>query len=340
MITTKAKNKRRLKSLITCYAGLLLMRRIRTRSYVTKVDLLLPHLSPFQSLLLQQSDAAFLDHFGINCTAFTYLKQLMEQHEELKNRKRMKVEEILGLTLQYLNSTMRQKTLCLIYGYSPALISRGLRLGLRVLLMVIRETKYGAIEWPSHDEMKESADKISNREPSLSNIWGFMDGVKFPIMSCGNASVQNAYYNGWLSGCFVSNVILFMADGCICYANINCPGSWHDSVVAEPLYNVLLSSHTPANYRILVDSAFKHTGNYASIVTSTANKDAAAISIRQAAEWGMRILQGAFARLTIPLRFDVEFNKDLISLSLHLYNYRTRTTGINQIRTVFDLMYE
>lgn len=62
-------------------------------------------------------------------------------------------------------------------------------------------------------------------------------------------------------------------------------------------------------------------------------------STRQAAEWGMRVLQGTFGRLRLPLPWDVCLRTVILRCCFHLSNLRTRVMGINQIRTVFDPNY-
>ncbi len=70
------------------------------------------------------------------------------------------------------------------------------------------------------------------------------------------SSVQNAYYNGWLSGTFCSSVFVFTPDGCIAFAGINYPGSWHDSALTHRsgLYSKICS--VPVPFNIITDSAF------------------------------------------------------------------------------------
>ena len=65
----------------------------------------------------------------------------------------------------------------------------------------------------------------------------------------------------------------------------------------------------------------------------------AVTSTRQAAEWGMRILQGTFQRLHTELPYDPRLRRLILCSVLHLSNLRTRVMGINQIRTVFDPSY-
>jgi hypothetical protein len=61
-----------------------------------------------------------------------------------------------------------------------------------------------------------------------------------------------------------------------------------------------------------------------------------ATSMRQAAEWGMRALQGSFPRLKSPIRYE-EFGerRQILETAVLLFNWRANTVGINQLRTVF-----
>src|SRR5581483_8006991 len=61
-------------------------------------------------------------------------------------------------------------------------------------------------------------------------------------------------------------------------------------------------------------------------------------SARQTVEWGMRVIQGTFQRLHVPLKsWDTRYNYVVIRLCLHLCNIRTRRMGMfNQILTVFS----
>ena len=61
-----------------------------------------------------------------------------------------------------------------------------------------------------------------------------------------------------------------------------------------------------------------------------------ATSLRQAAEWGMRAIQGAFPRLkdSVPVEENGE-RKVYLSLVPLLYNFRLETVGSNQIRNTY-----
>lgn len=60
------------------------------------------------------------------------------------------------------------------------------------------------------------------------------------------------------------------------------------------------------------------------------------VACRQAAEWGMRSIQGSFGRLRLPLDAnDDGKRRDLLEICMRLHNLRTRLVGINQIRNTY-----
>eukprot|EP00977_Amphora_coffeiformis_P012968 scaffold3329_cov103-Amphora_coffeaeformis.AAC.1 len=62
----------------------------------------------------------------------------------------------------------------------------------------------------------------------------------------------------------------------------------------------------------------------------------AALSVRQAAEWGMRALQGAFGRLKTVWPYEEKDERywGLALISL-LYNYSANNMDLNQVRRVY-----
>ena len=61
---------------------------------------------------------------------------------------------------------------------------------------------------------------------------------------------------------------------------------------------------------------------------------AALTRLRQSAEWGMRVIQGAFPRVKTDLGTNSEFRFSFLSLIVRLCNVRPRMIG-NQLRSVF-----
>ena len=61
------------------------------------------------------------------------------------------------------------------------------------------------------------------------------------------------------------------------------------------------------------------------------------VSARQAAEWGMRAIQGSFSRLKLPLpATDHLFRAEVIELAVRLHQLRCRSVGINQTQIVYQ----
>ncbi|HZK60632.1 MAG TPA: transposase family protein, partial [Anaerovoracaceae bacterium] len=203
-------------------------------------------------------------------------------------------------------------------------------------------------------ECKEFAEQIAALNPDLPDpIFGFMDGVFFPNDNHPDPTIQNAYYNGWKSSTSVTNALVFTPDGCICWAAINRPGSWHDAKVVLPLYR-LLKNDTPAGFKLIADAAFQaepnhiltpfKKGQFSSDLTIAylqLEQHYNVVSARQPAEWGMRSVQADFPRLKLPLAAsNFEYNRVLIACCFRLYNYRTRRLrDLNQIKTVFSSDY-
>ena len=133
----------------------------------------------------------------------------------------------------------------------------------------------------------------------------------------------------------------------------NCPGSWHDSRVAEGIY-AKLENETPDGFSLVADSAFPQGNDRVAgkiLVPLKAGVrlpmdgvqrgralefSRSILSYRQTAEWGMRELQGSFGRLRIPLGIeDMDKRADLLETCFRLHNLRTRLVGINQIKNVY-----
>ncbi|QRW24282.1 DDE superfamily endonuclease [Rhizoctonia solani] len=187
----------------------------------------------------------------------------------------------------------------------------------------------------------------------LKGAFGFMDGLNLPVMASGKDNEQNANWNGWLHAHVVSNVIVFLPNGTIMTAVVNAPGSWHDSNVARPIYQVLREK-TPDGFFLIADSAFPRLGVGKSQRIKIPLKKNAALPgnnqekqrrrqesckvtvARQAVEWGMRALQGCFSRLYMPLNaHNVEGQAQLLQMCMRLHNLCTEKVGINQIQSVY-----
>lgn len=153
-----------------------------------------------------------------------------------------------------------------------------------------------------------------------------------------------------LSNVKTCNLILL---GSIIAAKLNTPGSWHDSRVAQLIYEKLRTA-TPEGYYLVTDTAFprgssqiegrirapmksgEHLPRDPQARQRIEDYDRQLLSFRQSAEWGMRALQGSFGRLRMPLEVNnAEQRGDLLETCVRLQNLRTELVGINQLRTVY-----
>lgn len=81
------------------------------------------------------------------------------------------------------------------------------------------------INYPDEDGMRVFAQMITDVEPFVHGIWGFLDGCNLPCQESSDPLIQNAYYNSWkFKGNCISNILLFTPDGCIALASYNLPG--------------------------------------------------------------------------------------------------------------------
>lgn len=330
---------------------------LRRRHYLTRKSLTVTYSSAWRALLNEKNDLSFINTTGLNYRAFMQLWHLFKFRLPLLQckagrRRQTKTKDVLGLVLYWLNSNCKQKTLCQVFGLVPSAVSNYLWMGMEALEITLKNIKLIQVRWPTELEMEDCAKLVRNREPLLPHSFGFVDGLNLPVLESSDAEIQNAYYNGWLAGCFVSNVFVFNSKGIIIYAAINKPGSWHDSNVARSLYDKL-RYNTPGEYNILADSAFSFSEDLAKNICAVmkdsakerlGNSDAyreavrldnAVIGQRQAAEWGMGSIQRTFGRLKSPLPVDNLKRKLILKVIVLLYNYRVKFVGLNQIQTVF-----
>ena len=106
--------------------------------------------------------------------------------------------------------------------------------------------------------MEELAGLVEAREPLLPKVWGFVDGLNLRIENPADDLRQNAMYNGWLGYTACSSLLLWCADGLIRFAALNCPGSWHDSGIANLRKGFYAKCETqPDGFHVVGDSAFR-----------------------------------------------------------------------------------
>ena len=166
--------------------------------------------------------------------------------------------------------------------------------------------------------------------------------------------LQNAYYNRWTCSHYCSNILTFAPDGTIIHAILNAPGSWHDSNIAKRLYQMLMTN-TPVGYQIISNTAFPRCTNCLDYrimapmkrgdwvpdnpreFAQLKKRNTQLVSARQAAEWGMRAIQGSFSCLKLLMpALDHKFCPEVIELAVWLHQLRCQSVGINQTARVYQ----
>jgi hypothetical protein len=141
----------------------------------------------------------------------------------------------------------------------------------------------------------------------------------------------------------------------VVWAKHNCPGSWNDGDISLELQQSLLDTNLfpDQRYGLASDSAFPCSNemrgriitpmkkgdiekNHPSLRSGARAAHNAITSIRQAAEWGVGSLEKVYKRLLIPLPYNPKLRAKRLENITRLCNFRVRSMGISQIRTVFN----
>ena len=330
---------------------------LRERHKLTRSSLLSPAFSPWKQLLNHGDDSSFLDLTAFCRRAFSNLVNLCKVHYRDYQTGRhlsLDLQDQVGLYLFYVCSRMGLKHLCMIFGIVPSTASSYLSNIMTIIIKALKRHRLAAIKFPCEGVMRELAAMTESREPRVKNVIGFVDGVAIPIQCSDDAIDQNANYNGHLKDTVCNNVLAFGTNGKIIHASINYPGSWHDSTVAQKFMELVI--RLIGEYALCVDQGFPRSGlmrdrfvgpiskkRRAALAATVRDivlaQHAVYVSLRQAAEWGMRALQGTFSRLKSRLTSNKVKRRDIIYSILLLHNFRTCTVGLNQIKSVFEPHY-
>jgi hypothetical protein len=161
---------------------------------------------------------------------------------------------MLGLLLCYLGSQMKMKWMCLIFGITPTPCSCILK---RILHMTVKWLCFhplARIKFPNKQKMLLIADMISLREPTMSDVIGFLDGLGLATEMTSKRIQQNAYYCGYDCDTMVSKVLVFGPDGKVFFCDINYPGSWSDGTLTACFFTHI--KKRIGDYKICVDQGF------------------------------------------------------------------------------------
>jgi len=268
------------------------------------------------------------------------------RHRRVGRQRKINAEVCLGLVLVWTRTQGSLYALQPIFGLSYSCLTLWLRFGIRILQNILRKHPLARVKPPSAEEVRKMQLAVALRYPRLADVWGCCDGLNIRFETSGSQQIQRIYYNGWLHGHYISNVLVFAFDGTIRICGLNAPGSMHDSTVAEysGVYDKLREVYRRTGGKVVVDSAFKLKNNPYIIRTArrvhfdwesilTAQE---AVKLRQSAEWGMRAFQSSFPRLRDKIKFEDRGERlENLRLFVYLYNFRTNVVGCNQIRSTF-----
>jgi DDE superfamily endonuclease len=344
-------------------------RRRRQRN-LPRHALLAPKESAWQRLFDSHDDAALITVTGFDHNTFnsmhTLFKPLFDRYSPWteenpglnykmvnKSSKRGSIRIItstqcLGLVLAWFRFKGSEFILQGWFGFTGCHSNVWLRFGRRMLISCLINHPLAKVQMPSNEAVEKLKQLCVARHSSLPDVYCSADGLKIHFQSCHGLSEQSMFYNGWLHGHFITNLFVYSIDGRIIEACTNVPGSVHDSSIANMfgVYKRLEAKYLETGGKCVVDSAFAAGRNPCLIKSSenlTKTSDALelirqkeATSLRQSAEWGMRALQGAFPRLTEPIKYEENGERARILLLVPLlYNYRLEVVGLNQLRNVY-----
>jgi hypothetical protein len=274
--------------------------------------------------------------------------------DETRGRPRLSnAAACLGLVLYWSRISCHLWTIAPYFGLTASPCCLWLRFGKRTLLHILAQREDAQIKLPAEAKLQQYVDCIGNKYPRLTNVAYVGDGLKILLQKAGDNGKQNAFYSGWKTDHFITNLFVFAPDGTIIMCMLNCPGSMHDSELAlmgnPSIYQKIDSLYERYGTKCVMDSAFS-TRDRQSIIKSV-QRDAVYItaenveqaliledakSVRQSAEWGMRALQGSMPRLKARWTYE-ERDERLVGLTLLvlLYNYKANNMDLNQIRMVY-----
>ena len=81
------------------------------------------------------------------------------------------------------------------------------------------------IKLPDEQKMQQFAEMISIREPTISDVIGFMDGLGLATEVTDKRIQQNAYYCGYDCDTMVNNILVFGPDGNVLFVPLIIQGA-------------------------------------------------------------------------------------------------------------------
>ena len=344
--------------------------RRRRQRRIPREALLTIDVSPWRKLLNSRHDGALITATGFDMSSLSsifarfaplfdnnspFVSDCISPINPKRGRKRkIRHEDCVGLTLMWTRTRGAVTLLQMIFGMTRTNFDLYLKFGIRIMIELYARHPLAKLGLPTAEKVAEYKEAVAARHPHLQDVCFTMDGLKLYIEKPSDEKTQSRFYNGWTHGHYVTSVFVFAPDGTIVFAFYNLPGCIHDSQTAHmgEIYKKLALVYELYGGKCTVDDAFAKVSreylikssqdkNYSNAETRAEQiADIAqkrdATSMRQSAEWGMRLLQASIPRLKDTIRFEDRGDRGLmLKLAVLLVNLRSRMVGINQIRNVY-----
>ena len=158
---------------------------LRERHYLRRAAVVKPRNSPWAHLYRNADDLSFFHILGMSRMTFDMLKEILFE-EEGGERGRGRPPDLdhagqLGLYLFFVGSTMTTKWLCLQFGILESTANAVIN---KMMVLVVKKLKSrpeSKISFPTEAEKVLWASLINNREPSVKDVIGFVNGVALHI---------------------------------------------------------------------------------------------------------------------------------------------------------------
>ena len=253
-------------------------------------------------------------------------------------------EGCLGLVLCWSCTRRAEWCLAVAFGLTGTRVSVYLQFGMQIMVAILKADLKSEVHMPDAAKIALFNEAITVKHSLLVDCYCMVDGLKLYLQQAGDSVIQSHFYNGWNHDHYVTNIFGFAPNGSIISCTLNAPGTWHDSTLAHWgfMYSKLQMCWEDHDGKVLMDSTFA-SNMYEFIIQSSQNVPVMeghqamllgqqATSCRQAAEWGMRGLQGSFPRLKDCIVYEENGERAIILKFITLlYNYRVQSVGINQI---------
>ena len=198
-----AKEEKRIQRLavVSAIVGLIVAyRACRNRHSITRKALVDPQISPWRKLLYCGDDGDFLEVTGLTRRTFGKLHEKLfpngKNSDGRVGRKSLltSVDE-LGMYLHFINSTMKLKTICQLFGVTQSTASVTIRRIRRLFVRRLLSDDDCSIRWPTFEEQQHFASLIERRERNRPTSINRLASTSRRVGNAGNSRDFRAFEN-------------------------------------------------------------------------------------------------------------------------------------------------